>query len=91
MSLTWPNKDGDEVLDYEIDWSALLDTDTIATSAWVVSGGDVVIDSSSNTTTTTKVWLSGGTNGTAASLVNTIVTAGGRTFEQGVKMKIKAR
>lgn len=91
MSLTWPNKDADEVLDYQIDWTDLLDGDTISTSTWLISGSGLTKQSQSNTTTTATIWLQGGTDGTAYVVTNTITTAGGRTFEQAVKIKIKAR
>lgn len=92
MALTWPSKDPDEVLDYDLDWSARLLTDTIATSDWSVSDGvGLTIGAESNTTTTTKVWLSGGTLGTAYTLLNRITTTGGRTMDQSVKIKIATK
>ena len=36
MSISWPSKDPDEVLDYELDWSLRLAGDTIVTSTWTV-------------------------------------------------------
>ncbi len=33
MALSWPFKDPDEVLDYQIDWTARLAGDTISTRA----------------------------------------------------------
>tara|TARA_R100000742_G_C4256046_1_gene73944 strand:- start:643 stop:981 length:339 start_codon:yes stop_codon:yes gene_type:complete len=39
MSYKWPNKDPDEILDYSIDWSRYLGTDTLSTSprvAWFI-------------------------------------------------------
>jgi hypothetical protein len=90
MALTWPYKDPDEVLDYEIDWSARLVTDTISTSTWTVPTG-ITEESDSNTTKTTTVWLSGGTIGEGYEILNRIVTAGGRTFDQTVKIKIKEK
>ena len=80
-------KDPQDVLDYQIDWSDWLDTDTISTSAWVVQTG-LTKDSSSNTTTTATVWLSGGTNGNQYVLTNTITTANGRTVERSFIVKV---
>lgn len=88
---TWERtKDPNEVVDYDLDWSDLMtdDTDTIATSSWTVPAG-ITKDSSSNTTTRTKVWLSGGTAGETYTLLNRITTAGGRTLDQSVKLKMK--
>ncbi len=90
MALSWPFKDPDEVLDYEIDWSARLLTDTIVTSTWVVPTG-IVEDSTENTTTTTTIWLSGGTLGDVYEVLNRVVTAGGRTMDQSVKLKVKSK
>lgn len=85
--LQWPAKDPDEVLDYSIDWSTRLGDDTIATSAWTVpdglTGGD-----ETNTTTSTTVWLSGGEDGAWHRVENRITTAGGRTMDQSVTIRI---
>lgn len=90
MSLTWPFKDPDEVLDYQLDWSARLAVDTIATSTWIVPA-NITKDSDSNTTTTTTIWLSGGTLGDLVEITNRITTAAGRTMDQSVRLKIKAK
>lgn len=98
MSLKWPNKDPDEVLDYSIDWigtsaepGPLFDTsDTISTSTWIVPDG-ITRDTDSHTNTKTTIWLSGGTALVTYSFVNRIVTAGARTFDQTVKIKIKTK
>ena len=42
MSLKWPNKDPDEILDYSIDWSRFLGTDTIDSVTWFVDDADGV-------------------------------------------------
>jgi len=62
-------KDSDETLDYQIDWSSWLGTDTISTSTWVVDSGITKV-SDTNTTTTTVIWLSGGSDGTDVSSTN---------------------
>lgn len=89
-TLTWPDKDPDEVLDYEMDWSARVLTDTIATSTWIVPTG-ITKNSDSHTTTTTTIWLSGGTAGTTYTFTNRIITAGGRTMDDSVKLKCKEK
>jgi len=87
MALTWPDKDPNEVLDYELDWSARLsDGDTISASTWIVPDG-LTEDSNSNTTTTTTIWLSGGTLG-EYTLTNRVTTAGGRTMDQSVRLTV---
>lgn len=87
---TWPAKDPDEELDYEIDWSPRVGTDAIATSTWIVPTGITSADGSNDDTTTT-IWLSGGTVGTTYTLTNRIVTDAGRTMDQSVKIKIKTK
>lgn len=67
-----------EVLDYQVDWSSWLGSDTVSGSEWAVTTG-LTIDSSSFDTTATTVWLSGGTVGSAYTVTNTITTAGLRT------------
>lgn len=100
MALAFPYKDPNEVLDYVLNWATRLDSgDTIATSVWslvpaITSGvGDdlLVIDSESETTTTTTVWLSAGTDGQQYELLNRVTTVGGRTFDQTVRIRVKAK
>ena len=86
IKLTWPPKDPSDVADYQIDWSAVLDTDTIATSTWTPPAG-MTVDSNTYTDTTATVWLSGGTAGVNL-VTNRITTAGGRTFERSVTMTV---
>lgn len=88
--LTWPFKDPNEVLDYVVDWSERLDSDTITSSQWLVPAG-ITKDSDTITTTTTTIWLSGGTEATSYTFVNRIITAGGRTMDQSIKLKVKTK
>jgi hypothetical protein len=90
---TWPAaKDPDEVKDYQINWRPLLKSDdTISSSTWVIEDDDTLaVDSDSHTGTTTTIWLSGGTLGTCQ-IRNTIITEGGRTYEQTAKLRIKEK
>lgn len=92
MALTWPSpKDPNEVKDYGLDWSALLGDDTITTSAWSVDDAGLTIGTTSNTTTATTVWVSSGSPGVTYSLLNRIITAGGRTYDQTVKLKVRTK
>ena len=81
-------KDPDAVLDYTVDWSDWLGSDTIQTSAWIVPTG-ITEDSNSNTTTTATIWLSGGTRGKKYEIVNRIVTAGSRTDDRTIEIVVK--
>lgn len=93
---TWPTKDPDDVADYVIDWYGtaeepgplLSDTDTISASAWTFPAG-LTKDSDSFTTQHSLVWISGGTAGETYVVTNHITTAGGREFDQSVKIKVK--
>lgn len=91
MATKWDPKDPDEVLDYEIDWSARLKTgDEISSAAWLAPDG-IAVDSSSHTATVVTVWLSGGTVNETYTLTSRVVTTGGRTMDHSVQLKIKSK
>lgn len=83
-------KDPNAVLDYQIDWSTWLGTDTIASSAWTVPTGITQVTASATTTATT-IWLSGGTAGSSYPVVNRIVTDGGRTEDRTLTIVVSER
>jgi hypothetical protein len=91
MSLKWPAKDPDEVLDYRVDWTKRLGRDTIETSEWPDAPDGITIVTQTNTTKSTTIWLSGGTLGQNYTFTNRITTAGGRTMDQSVTLPIRAR
>lgn len=91
MTLHWPPKDPNEILDYDIDWTDRLDGDTIASSTWTVDVATITMDSDSYSTTGTKLWLSSGVVGTSYLFTNRIVTAGARTMDQSVRLRTKER
>ncbi|WP_025899060.1 phage fiber-tail adaptor protein [Sneathiella glossodoripedis] len=74
-------QDKDETLDYTIDWSAWLGSDTISSVAYTANG--ITLTSSSNTTTSVTVW----TTGTAGELVMTITTTAGRVKQETITFK----
>ena len=87
------DKDPQAVLDYIFDWSAWLSavSDTITgTPTWTVGTG-LTRDSQSNTTTVATAFISGGTVGSKAPVSCRITTAGGRTDERTVYLKIVNR
>lgn len=91
MVSKWDPKDANEVLDYELDWSARLKSgDTIQSATWIVPDG-IVKDSDSHTDTAVTIWLSGGTTNETYTLTSRVVTAGGRTMDWSVQLKIKTR
>jgi hypothetical protein len=83
-------KDPDSTLDYEIDWTAWLGADTIATSTWIPATG-ITEASSTNTTTTATVWLTGGTVGQTYLVTNRITTAAGRTDDRTIRVQVQNR
>ena len=84
-ALAWPAKDPDEVLDYQLDWSARIADDKIVSSEWIVPDGLTKrIDRFSDTVTT--VWLAGGDDDTTYHIVNRITTDVGRIMDQSVKL-----
>ena len=78
-------KDANATLDYRVDWSAWLDTDTIATVAWTVPAG-LTQTATTNTTTTATIWLAGGTVGTRYAVVCRITTAAGRIDDRTIRI-----
>lgn len=87
ISLVWPDKDPDSVVDYSIDWTALLMGDTISTSTWTVPSG-ITKGTDTFTDETSTVFISGGTTNTAYSINNTVTTADGRTFDRSVRLRV---
>jgi hypothetical protein len=83
-------KDPSATLDYTIDWSNWLGTDTISTSTWTVPNG-LTKESDSNTTTTATVWLSGGTVGEIYTVTNHIVTTSGREDDRSIRIAMAQR
>jgi diaminopimelate epimerase len=81
-------KDPNAVLDYKIDWTTWLSTDTIATATWTVPAG-ITQASATNTTTAATIWLSGGTAGTTYEVVCRVVTSGGRTDDRTIGIRVE--
>lgn len=93
-------KDPNAILDYTWDWTTwLLDasnpTDTISshTINIVAPAEGVTVQSSSITGASKMVtaWLAGGTAGKTVQVTCRIVTAGGRTEDRSIYLKIKER
>ena len=81
-------KDPEAVLDYQIDWTDWLDSDTISTSVWTVPAG-ITKDSDSKTTEVSTIWLSGGTAGQTYAIECKITTAGSRTDERTIYIEVR--
>ena len=94
-ALRWPDKRPSEVLDYGVEWEKELaqhdPDDTIVSATWTIPAG-LTAGAQYVEGTTAVIWLSGGTagaSGTDYTLICRIVTAGGRTHEQSVKLYVK--
>ena len=83
-----PNKDPAGVLDYSIDWTLWLGSDTIIDSTWTVPTG-ITKSGESFTTLITTIWLSGGTAETIYTITNKITTTGGRITEQSFLIRVR--
>lgn len=88
MAFQWPSKSAADLLDYGINWSQFLGTDTITASGWQISPGGLVDSRDSFTPQIATVWLSSGTPGQTYSVTNTITTAAGRVVDQTVNITI---
>lgn len=104
MSLRWPPKDKDEVLDYSIDWSRfLVDGEFLSTSSWFIKDADgnkvsfvpgVTVDglklrTQTRTATVATVFLSDGTDNQEYTIFCLITTTEGREAERPVKIRIR--
>ena len=96
-----PDKDPDSVMDYGVDHSAWLDTDTISASEWLIDNtlitapGQTVNGLTAGTSTfdatTTTIWLSGGTELSTYDLTNRVTTAAGRTDDRTMTVRVRQK
>lgn len=85
-------KDPDAVLDYTFDWTAWLDdvADSIATRQVIVPTG-ITLNSSAIAGKKVIAWIAGGTAGQKYQVTCRITTAGGRTDDRSIFIKVKQR
>ena len=76
-------EDPTATLDFTVDWTSWLGSDTIAVSTWVVPAG-LTSSALSNTTTTATIWLTGFVAGQSYVAKNHIVTAAGRADSRSI-------
>ena len=86
----WPFKDPDEVLDFEVDWSARIATDTISSVTWTVPVG-LTKTSQNLSGGIAVVWLSGGTAGQTYEIGCRVQTTGGRTYDETISLPVRSR
>lgn len=87
----WEDKDPQDIAAYAVDWSERLGEDTISTSTFSVVSGNVSIASQDKTDTLARCALSGGTLNETCEILNHIVTAGGKEYDQTVSLRIRKR
>lgn len=101
----WPDKDKDEIVDYSIDWSRFLDTDTIAASVWFIEDADGVktevedadtvnglqFVSGTLTSTVTTARLAVGINNIRYKVTCRVTTAQGLQYERSVFVRVKEK
>jgi len=104
MSLKWPNKDKDEILDFSIDWSRILeDGEIITLVSWRVVSPEgtkltftpsetvqgLTLVTQSNTNNVATIYLADGTDNTEYTLFCKIETNKNRTLDRSVKIRIR--
>jgi len=103
MSFRWPNKDPDEILDYSVDWSRWLGTDTISSVTWYVDNAEGVktaltagntvngLQNVSQTATSTvaTIVLGLGTNNTEYKIYCRMIDNAGAIAERTIKLRVK--
>lgn len=94
--LSWPPKDPDEILDYNVNWAdvdmpVLAEGESILTYEFILEDGSVSFDSDSQADGICTVWISGGVTGEVNVITNRINTSSGRTYDQSVKLRIRAK
>ena len=105
MSYKWPNKDPDEMLDYSVDWSRFLGSDTISAVTWyiydendvkeqvsdseVVNGLQFVTGTISGQVATARFSL--GTNNVWYTVVCRINTGQNLQYERSIFLRVKEK
>ena len=105
MALNWPNKDPDELLDYSVDWSRFLGSDTISAVTWyvydeddvktelsdadVVNGIQFVQGTVSGQVATARFGL--GTNNVRYTVVCRVDTGDGLRYERSIFLRVKEK
>ena len=105
MSYKWPDKDPDEIVDYSIDWSRFLGSDTITSAVWfiddasgtktevastdVVNGLTFMQGTVSGQVTTAR--FNAGTNNIRYNITCRVNTGAGLRYERSVFLRIKEK
>jgi hypothetical protein len=104
MSMKWPNKDPDEVLDYSIDWSRFLGSATISDFTWYVDAADgtkteltnsgplvngIQLVSSTSTNTVTTAYIGSGVDNRQYKFTCQITDSNGLVVERSVRLRVR--
>lgn len=91
MAYTRFEKDPQALLDYSVNWTTWLGSDTILTSTFVVAPPGELLISSDSVDATNKiamVWLEGGVRPKVYLVTNHVTTAGGRADDHSFQIKM---
>lgn len=107
MAYKWPDKDPDEIVDYSVDWSRFLGTDTIAAATWfikdaagnkeqvsnaeIVNGLQFVTGTVSSNALVATARFSLGTNNVQYTVTCRIQTASGLIYERQILLRAKEK
>ena len=91
-------KDPQEVLDYTIDYTTILQSstpdDAISISSWFIynDDGSMTLSNASHDGLIAKIWTAGGGKlGNLVKLTNHITTTSGREYERTIKIRVYAK
>lgn len=93
-ALQWPDRYGDEKLDYQIDWTGKLADDEIVgeVEATTSAGSGLEVSEVSTTDGVTTLWIAGGGPSAGLASIHLLATTvGGRKIAQTVKIRIAAK
>ena len=105
MSYKWPDKDPDEIVDYSVDWSRFLDTDTVSSVVWYIDAADGtktsvasadVVDGlqfvqKSNTSTVTTARFALGTANKRYKITCAVTTGLGLVYERSIFLRTREK
>ena len=105
MSYKWPDKDKDEILDFNVDWSRFLGDDNISGVTWYiddangvkteVSAADVVnglqMVQKTNTLSISTIRLSLGVNNVRYLITCKVTTVEGLQYERSIYLRVKEK
>lgn len=76
------------ILDYQVDWTAWIGSDTISSVCWVVPAGLTQV-STASTSACASIFLSGGSASALYAVTNKISTAGSRTNDRTFFVQVR--